>query len=104
MSHYKPWEETWHVGQLGVEDEDGVPVLADVFEVFGAVDARLAAAAPDLVRALLAVEWSGRPGDAHCEWCGAPAEDRYTRDGWTPIGEHEDDCPRQAALRKAGVL
>lgn len=96
MRYDKPWDETWHVGQLGVEDEDGVPVLADVFEVFGDDDARLAAAAPDLVRALLATEWiyqGHETGERECPWCMS--------EEWQ---SHDPACVRQAALRKAGVL
>ena len=53
-------------------------------------NARLIAAAPDLLDLVL-----NAPADAHgdCLWCG---EDMNRK--------HKPDCPRQAALRKAGVL
>lgn len=107
MSDRKPWEETWTAHGSAVQ-ADGRDVLDAWYRrddpVGGDARARLAAAAPDLVRALLAVEWVAVDCESMCVWCGAHAEDRYTRDGWTPIGEHEDDCQRQAALRKAGVI
>ena len=60
----------------------------------------LAAAAPELVRALLAVEWKGVEDYdpvAACPACG----------GHPPLGNlpgrHEPDCALDAALRKAGV-
>ena len=96
MGERKPWDETWEVGRSGIETENGIPVLIDELGVFDAADARLAAAAPDLVRALLAVELApGRaPGvDEECPWCGSI-------EGQT----HAADCLRQVALRKAGVI
>ena len=110
MSDRKPWEETWEVGPAGIETENRIPVLVDEFGVFENADARLAAAAPELVRALLEVEWVDvdiGEGDAphyvsSCPWCFG-----YERPLW--IGHkdghgHAPDCARQAALRKAGVI
>ena len=48
-------------------------------------NARLIAAAPDLVAALEAVEW--HPHTLYCPWCGMGKEDG-----------HADDCQRQQAL------
>ena len=56
-------------------------------------DAQLAAAAPDLLRTLRAVEWmpdDDIPGRLFCPWCG-----NYQESG------HNYDCPRQAAIAKA---
>jgi len=103
MAMGKPWEETWtfdmqqDVVWTDLDDmrSVGEPVLRPGAESSGD-QLRLAAAAPDLVRALLAVELApGRvPGvDEECPWCGSI-------EGQT----HAADCPRQAALRKAGVL
>lgn len=61
--------------------------------------ARLAAAAPDLVRALLRAEWNGARHDLVekvCPDCGAYA-------GWaTDSHKHHARCDLDAALRKAG--
>lgn len=54
--------------------------------------AQLAAAAPDMARVLLAIEF--RPT---CPMCGG----RVYRDGQPPT--HEQDCFLDAALRKAGL-
>lgn len=110
----KPWDETWHAvigGHTGGCDKwregkwtfsavDGEPGWCTDgqqpgYGIPGNV-ARLAAAAPDLVRALLAVELApGRvPGvDEECPWCGSVEGQ-----------SHAADCLRQAALRKAGVI
>lgn len=94
MSDRKPWEETWEVGPAGIETENRIPVLVDEFGVFENADARLAAAAPELVRALLAVEWvDGGDWGPLCAWCGNGRDE-----------PHSDACARQAALRKAGVI
>lgn len=66
--------------------------------------AKLAAAAPDMARALLAVERMPTPrsfildhrSSHHCGGCWAS-----WRDGAPP--RHDDTCPVDAALRKAGV-
>lgn len=83
----KPWDETWHMTAMGgVGDAAGPPYgwIAGFVQAGESASrpadtsmarARLAAAAPDLVRALLAVEW-----------------------------QHDSACARQAALRKAGVI
>lgn len=55
---------------------------------------RLASAAPEMVRALLLVEWNGGAGRGDCSDCEA---DRYL-DG----GHHASDCDLDAALTKAG--
>jgi hypothetical protein len=78
-----------------------LPIIArfDGGELIGR--ARLAAAAPDLARALLAVEWAAEhPAvGAHCPMCN----------GFPPgvaeasPGGHRAGCALDAALRKAGV-
>lgn len=99
MSERKPWEETWAAHGSAVQ-ADGRDVLDAWYHrddpVGGHARARLAAAAPDLVRALLAVELApGRvPGvDEECPWCGSIEGQ-----------SHAANCLRQAALRKAGVI
>lgn len=75
--------------------------------------AKLAAAAPDLYRALAAVEWSGvdrgywgdgaKPICPVCE-AGAAEEYRSVIEGEPTImagGQHKPDCALNAALRKA---
>lgn len=99
------WLERW-----GLEFDSGVdPVVtrdglatgrvfqADQYQLEGD-DCRLAAAAPDLARALLKVEWRGE--SRGCEVCvgcqvGAPFESR-------PGESHESDCFVDVALTKAG--
>ncbi len=106
----KVWEETWFEplvsddrdayfvavpGPDGAELAIGVPNTPPMTSLSSkdaaklwAARAKLVAAAPDLVRALLAVEWH----HGECDICGA-----FERDG------HEPDCPVGGALRKAGV-
>ena len=98
----KPWEETWEATDMFYGSADVEHRGTAVMRTCGPDDepyhyprARLAAAAPDLVRALLAVEWAydDLVLEHMCAWCGA----RKT------VG-HTHDCVRQAALRKAGVI
>lgn len=116
----KPWDETWTVRGSAVQ-ADGRDVLDAWYRgddpVGGDARARLAAAAPDLVRALLAVEWSGAvgtPPDAiGCISCGGVHPDHATAAcvermyGFlrqqVSVG-HRDGCVVAAALRKAGVV
>jgi len=58
-------------------------------------NARLACAAPDLLDQVLEVEWifSAVIMAMICPWCEQTKEHG-----------HSIDCPRQAALRKAGVI
>lgn len=70
--------------------------------------ARLAAAAPDMARLLLELEWSGYEPDwgaGKCMSCGAiqPLEyDAAARTKDTSGGTHKPDCRLVAVLRKAG--
>lgn len=84
----KAWEETWKAMPQGeiVSVEAGRVIFDGDTEERSA----LAAAAPDLVRALLAVDASL----PECPWCGRDA---------LSIKKHETDCVRDAALRKAGA-
>lgn len=94
----KPWEETWVRGHGVVRvaaNGDGGPMRfgnGDPWRLSdeSAAVLQLASAAPDLYRALLAVEW--RSGDAgpRCPGC-----DRTKAYG------HASDCALAAALRKA---
>lgn len=107
----KPWEETWTVGDLSsVEDALGRTVaitewrrerdseteLPDRPEV-----ARVLAAAPDLVRALLAVEWTWREGSERLRCAACDGEEPHESKPWR--GGHTPTCATDAALRKAGV-
>lgn len=114
MDPKKPWEETWgwqaahssmqsgwvttpHGGSVGVFYKPG-----SSFEDAEA-RGRLAAAAPDMARVLLAIEW----GVDRAEYGGAcPSCDCFNPDGDAPLGYakgHEPACALDAALRKAGV-
>lgn len=98
----RPWLEEWYVGKDCVDDGEPVPVayLADKTrqDVL-----KLIAAAPALVRALLAVEYGANrnaiiggwdrwvPCCPSCEACPAQNE------------THADDCQLDAALTAAGL-
>jgi len=101
-----PWEQGTNFGAFGdlTEASPFNPTSAD------ADRARLAAAAPEMVRVLLAIEWSGSDEEgSKCASCGereyAPPA-LYDEAGkylsYTP-GSHSPDCALDAALRKAGV-
>ena len=89
----KPWEGTWHYnGTDIVETRNGVDnvyvIVTNGFGEQGAIT--LAAAAPELARALLFVEFTA--GEyPHCVACGEDAP------------RHDKGCPVNAALKKAGV-
>ncbi len=94
MSGKKPWDETWTASGTMVVGKDGWDVLDPWARVDALARARLAAAAPDLVRALLAVEFATYDGaESWCPWCSSYG-----------VSSHDPDCLRQAALRKAGVI
>lgn len=96
-----PWEETWRALGGGIVCGDMTPDSwsCAFWHPSGPIDeraarARLAAAAPDLVRALLAVEFATYDGaERWCPWCSSYG-----------VSSHDPDCLRQAALRKAGVI
>lgn len=88
----KPWEETWRVVKLPPPAEDEWEVESDHVSMLSMSDlshTTLMSAAPELARVLLALE---SDTSDHCPMCGF-------RFG----GRHEDFCPWDAALRKAGV-
>jgi len=95
----KPWEADWNTDKDGrlISSDKAVNVgyvfAATVYEeaVAEPEDARLAAAAPMLARALCLVEWEG---DSGCPAC----------DGYDDNGSlHTVDCPVDAALTAAGL-
>jgi hypothetical protein len=100
----KPHEETWTADADTVVGPDGAAVAT--FWATHADEAsflertKLAAAAPDLVRALLAVEWSGDASASRCPGCLGvkPGVAAYTK-----YEGHSERCPVDAALRKAGA-
>lgn len=104
MSARKPWEETWTAhpdnGRLIVvvaefPDDHGVALALDASHMDRA---RLAAAAPELVRALLAVEWRGwsTVDMACCPSCEALKHVAVAR-------KHAPACTLDTALTKAGL-
>jgi hypothetical protein len=108
----KPWEEAWDAeDHCDVDEFYGAGVQLVPWQLY-LVDteechpfsqlkarARLASAAPDLVRVLLAVEW-GCPG-RYCLSCGE-TEPGIDAEG-DRSGGHAPDCALDLALRKAGV-
>jgi hypothetical protein len=115
----KPWLETWLV-VMGVLKRE-VRSLRDsemVLMGHATLDEprqQLAAAAPALVRALLATEWSGgrpiydiyRPDppaptlDRHCPVCGRPRDGGPHRTA--AMSPKKGDCSVDAALTAAGL-
>lgn len=97
MSYDKPWEEDWYP-DFGDDENDPVVMRSGDDSVQAAwieneQRAKLLAAAPDLARALLEVEWAEDETGPYCPSCL-----RWRKKG------HADDCATAAALRKAGVL
>lgn len=118
----KPWEETWFAESCArLTRADGPdPQWGDRRHVADVAEdsderARLASAAPDMARVLLAIEWAGgRPeGPPECPSCradeyedvivGPTTHDAAGRYIGYRKREHEPDCALDAALRKAGV-
>jgi hypothetical protein len=128
MSDKKPWEEEWssaghstlghcidfHNGAACMVSGLGLPPAsrwkAHIESEKMAARIRLMAVVPDLVRVLLAVEWvqegvrewddEGSCTDLYrCPWCEATREVKDLQ----ASGDHRLDCPREMALRKAGV-
>lgn len=87
------WEETWlatEVEGAHYVDDVTVPEMRNtVASVYLPEDAAFIAAAPDMARALVAVEWL-RDKRGFCTACLA----------WNA---HEDTCPIDTALTKAGI-
>lgn len=102
--------ETDEVGEyLALPDDNGFPVgVRGPWTHDGQL--RIASAAPDMARVLLAIEWSSSDEDgSECPSCHARAyvpPPRYDADGkylgYTE-GTHEPDCAWGAAIRKAGI-
>lgn len=93
----KVWEETWKASAMtGYVSGEG----SDTIEVLGTRPverAKLVAAAPKLVRALLAAEWGGWDdvlGVNRCPVCSFIYNDN---------GDHSPNCELDNALREAGV-
>ena len=79
------WHETWEaVGDMVMMPD------------FGPERVRLMAAAPDLARALLAVEEEMSRVESYCYVCGT-----LTCEG--KVAAHAPDCILDAALKRAGV-
>lgn len=108
----KPWENTWKsfgspVGLGLVIDDKGNGICG----VEDTSTAALIAAAPEMARALLSLEWAMSDEGDYCPSCQAnrPHNPRFKEDLRqpyyleTPGVGHRDDCVWLAALRKAGV-
>lgn len=106
----KVWEEEWGIsgyGELTRREPDASLPKGEVYVPWAEsvrptstnlARVQLAHAAPDMARALLAVEWSGPDpfqagGGGCCPACSAIGAD----------GRHRSNCAIDAALRKAGV-
>lgn len=132
----KPWEtESWIAFDSDDDGDDFGIYRSDVVTNEGGTmardyvldrgmlpeDARLAAAAPEMARLLLSLEWAGwnQEGDDPADACPAcyqgpprtitkPARriDAYTRieASQETLGGHRHDCALIGVLRKAGVL
>lgn len=110
----KPWLETWEVhprnGHLvvrvaGFPDDHGVALALDKSH---APRARLAAAAPALVRALLNAEWDGdrfaeTPFGDKCPECGGVPREVLPSGRLDPTLRHHPNCDIDAALTAAGL-
>lgn len=116
----KPWEETWEYrapkadigyvtpfqtvcGFLSVDEDAELNPPEDA-----RARAKIASAAPEMARLLLALEWSGSECyydgcDAVCPCCRkeGPRKSRFSAK--ILGGEHAEDCALAAVLRKAGV-
>lgn len=91
----EPWLETWHVGSAGYiydepDESNSCIAIAIMFTNSGG-KSKLVAAAPDMCRALLAVEW-GKTILGYCHACSRNSE-------WP----HASGCPVDAALTKCGL-
>lgn len=95
----KPHEQAFEYdpdGDVVTTREDGVRVA--VAREVSDDDGPLIAAAPEMARVLLAVEWVSEGNDVWCPYClGRRAFDM-------PETGHKPTCSRQLVLRKAGVL
>lgn len=119
MSDKPVWMETWREDKGNVWHDDGADGWWEFLEQPDDdtqaephdTRAKLAAAAPALVRALLAVEWRGQPfrsefsggpdADGNNAYHGVARVDRCpqcTGNRW----KHGPDCPLDAALTAAG--
>lgn len=111
----KPWEEEWRAFGRYVNLQGGVPraiLVADgvVATEENVARARLASAAPELVRALLAVEWEGDESHemyAVCPCCrgiNPTHARRWTLDEETEaLVDHRSSCTLDSALDRAGL-
>ena len=119
----KPWEETWTAGVSAtvyrrlpdedVEEEIGrfLPYHGEHTDPAVVARARLASAAPELLRLLAEAEWSGTRGwgPPTCPWCDefapqefAPHAAQYY--GYPRVSErtgHRADCRFVAVMAKA---
>ena len=102
-----PWEEewTWHDATYPNSGHSGYVAFpagrmaiqydpANYSQSEGAARGRLAAAAPEMARMLLELEWISTYETIDCRICG----------GEKTAGGHEPDCKLVAVLTKAGVL
>lgn len=108
----KPWEETWFADEGFVYVGEGRDRMTFFDPTPGPPAdiesrARLASAAPELVRVLLTVEAASLASASACPVCRGPyVEDMRGGPYRASAGyviDHAFDCALDAALRKAGV-
>jgi|SRR5882762_2583729 len=103
----KPWLETWVVSESDSDcapyyegtgvliDADNGCVFLPSFSVFpNREQAIFVAAAPEMCRALLAVEWGGTGNYGSCAACPDCGGEGH---------RHESDCDLDTAITKAGL-
>ena len=113
----KPWEETWVCAGVVIDGHTFGPwrvfsktpghLVCTVGDGCSNPDAaNMVAAAPELVRVLLAIEAKAISDVSECGACGQPVTYWIAdsgRDYHDPYLGHEVDCALDAALAKAGV-
>lgn len=89
---------TWFMRRLAAKPP-GMSLEALLHELVERVRAQQAAAAPDMARVLLELEWTPHDESTdYCRMCGASKPDY----GDAP-GTHAVGCALDAALKKAGI-
>jgi len=117
MIERKVWEESWEVGPCSRDiNETSVEIFLgqgssfdeDLDVIVPGPRLRLAAAAPEMARLLLEVEFADTAGDSHewhhCPGCGARRSVNEDGSAAPFHDSHRDDCRWVAVMRKAGVL
>lgn len=102
----KPWEEDWRLAREGSRTllcgKDDYPA-GDFYGPEGDMRIQLAAAAPEMARLLLDVQFTSGYDGTDCYWCSGARPFDWDGENESKRG-HKDRCPFAAVLRKAGVL